>query len=85
MFNSCEHFNCDLSKWSLNSVKEAANMFYDCKALTSAPRLPKTELKNQCYSSMFAGCISLVEAPELPATKLSQLCYYSMFSGCTSL
>jgi hypothetical protein len=40
MFSECKGFNCDLSKWSLDSVKDARYMFFNCKKLTTAPKLP---------------------------------------------
>ena len=49
-------------------------LFYNCQALTSAPKLPATD-----------GCTSLTSAPELKATTLAIYCYYCMFYGCTSL
>ena len=62
-----------------------ANLFKDCKSLTSAPELPATSLTALCYSGMFYGCTNLTSAPELPATTLADGCYGQMFSGCTSL
>lgn len=61
------------------------SLFKGCCVLTSAPKLPATALKAQCYQSMFEGCTSLTQAPELPATALKNSCYHSMFKGCTSL
>ena len=61
------------------------SLFYNCKAMTSAPDLPAETLADKCYSSMFYGCTSLKTAPKLPATTLARFCYYSMFSGCTAL
>ena len=60
-------------------------LFYGCKVLTSAPKLPATNLANYCYNGMFSGCTKLESAPELPATTLARSCYESMFSGCTKL
>ena len=60
-------------------------MFRGCTNLTTAPELPATTLKNNCYSSMFADCTSLTTAPELRAPSLKTYCYQTMFSGCTSL
>lgn len=60
-------------------------MFYGCKNLTTAPKLPALELADGCYNSMFNGCTSLVESPKLHANVLSSNCYYAMFSGCTNL
>ena len=62
-----------------------SNMFYDCTALTSAPKLPNTTLASNCYDSMFWGCTSLTTAPSLPNTTLATNCYNRMFYGCTSL
>lgn len=62
-----------------------ANMFLNCKSLTTAPALPATTLANGCYYQMFYGCTSLTTAPELPATTLAEYCYRYMFYGCTSL
>jgi hypothetical protein len=60
-------------------------MFYSCTSLTTAPKLPTTELASYCYHNMFKGCTSLTTAPELPATTLARGCYYAMFRDCTSL
>ena len=60
-------------------------LFMDCKALTSAPKLPATKLASKCYSYMFKGCTNLKTAPALPATTLAQFCYQGMFKGCTNL
>ena len=61
------------------------NLFYGCRVLTSAPKLPATKLAYECYLGMFRGCTSLTSAPELPATTLANRCYSVMFYGCTSL
>ena len=60
-------------------------LFYNCKAMTSAPNLPAETLANNCYRGMFANCKNLVKAPELPAKILADDCYNSMFDGCTKL
>ena len=61
------------------------SMFYNCTALTAAPKLPATTLTSACYDSMFYNCTALTAAPELPATKLADDCYYMMFNDCTGL
>lgn len=61
------------------------SLFKCCTALTSAPELPATALKDDCYNSMFEGCTSLTKAPDLPATELKTRCYEAMFKGCTKL
>ncbi len=60
-------------------------LFKNCTQLTSAPKLPATDLADGCYANMFEGCKSLTKAPELPATKLAYGCYYLMFSDCSAL
>ena len=60
-------------------------LFKNCTQLTSAPKLPATDLADRCYANMFDGCKSLTKAPELPATKLADGCYYFMFSDCSAL
>ena len=60
-------------------------MFYNCTALTVAPKLPATTLASDCYSNMFFGCRSLVTSPELPVTTLAPGCYSYMFCGCSGL
>ena len=60
-------------------------LFKNCTQLTSAPKLPATDLADNCYFSMFGGCTSLATAPELPATDLADGCYANMFDGCKSL
>ncbi len=61
------------------------NLFYECRALTSAPKLPAKTLASDCYSHMFNGCSSLKKAPELPAETLADGCYASMFQDCYAL
>ena len=61
------------------------SLFNNCAQLTSAPKLPATDLHEEGYLGMFAGCTSLTTAPELPATNLRSKCYQAMFQGCTSL
>ena len=51
------------------------DMFYGCKALTTAPELPAKTLKTYCYQRMFYGCTSLTTAPQLPATTVAYGCY----------
>ena len=60
-------------------------MFRNCKALTTAPALPETTLKEDCYYGMFCYCTALTTAPVLPATTLVADCYKYMFYGCSSL
>ena len=60
-------------------------LFWACKALVSAPKLPSTKLAEKCYFGMFKKCTSLEIAPELPAIELAEGCYEYMFEGCTSL
>ena len=61
------------------------SMFYQCTALTTAPKLPATTLTDFCYASMFKQCTALTTAPELPAATLTESCYANMFTECTSL
>ena len=60
-------------------------LFEGCKALTKAPELPATTLKENCYDHMFKGCSGLKQASALPATTMEAECYHLMFSGCTGL
>jgi hypothetical protein len=60
-------------------------LFYNCKALTSAPDLPAKDLAGYCYCSMFEDCKILKTAPNLLATKLAERCYFRMFAYCESL
>ena len=60
-------------------------MFFGCTSLTSVPKLPATELADNCYNCMFKGCTSLTSAPELPATTLADSCYKYMFSRCAKI
>ncbi|MBR5971688.1 MAG: leucine-rich repeat protein [Paludibacteraceae bacterium] len=62
-----------------------SELFYGCTALTSAPKVPATELKHSCYALMFHGCKNLTKAPELPATTMKTHCYASMFYQCEKL
>ena len=60
-------------------------LFNNCQALTSAPKLPATDIASDCYNSMFNWCRYLKNAPELPATILKDQCYQNMFNACVSL
>ena len=60
-------------------------LFNNCQALTSAPKLPATDIASDCYNSMFYYCRYLKNAPELPATILKDQCYQNMFYACVSL
>lgn len=61
------------------------SLFNDCAVLTSAPKLPATNLAEKCYASMFKGCTNLETAPALPATYLAGYCYFYMFADCKNL
>ena len=68
------------------STKCYTDLFYECKALTTAPALPATTLANNCYQYMFYWCTWLTTAPvTLPATTLATQCYLDMFNWCTKL
>ena len=60
-------------------------MFYGCKSLTKAPKLPAVGLYKNCYESMFEGCTSLIDVPDLSCLYLANECCKRMFYGCTSL
>ena len=77
----------DYSNYDKVNTSQAcfANLFKNCKVLTSAPDLPATELAFSCYAKMFYWCPYLQNAPELPATILKDQCYQNMFWGCTRL
>ncbi len=60
-------------------------LFEGCKALSKAPELPATTLKESCYMAMFKDCEYMLQAPELPATTLADSCYAYMFSGCEDM
>ena len=77
----------DYKKYTTVSTASArfCNLFKNCKALTTAPKLPATTLAEDCYSYMFQNCTGLTSAPALPATTLATQCYQAMFSGCTGL
>lgn len=61
------------------------SLFYNCKKLTTAPKLPATKLADYCYTNMFAYCENLETAPDLPAKDLPQGCYSDMFYECKEL
>ena len=60
-------------------------LFYNCKKLTTAPKLPATKLADYCYTNMFGYCENLETAPDLPAKDLPQGCYSDMFYNCKNL
>lgn len=60
-------------------------LFYNCKKLTTAPKLPATKLADYCYTNMFGYCENLETVPDLPAKDLPQGCYSDMFYNCKNL
>lgn len=62
-----------------------ASLFYDCRELITAPKLPSIKLTYGCYGGMFSTCIKLTASPELPATELATDCYRDMFRYCNGL
>lgn len=77
----------DYDHYETVSTSEArfVKLFNNCQALTSAPKLPATDIVSDCYNSMFNWCRYLKNAPELPATILKDQCYQNMFNACVSL
>lgn len=77
----------DYDHYETVSTSEArfVKLFNNCQALTSAPKLPATDIASDCYNSMFYYCRYLKNAPELPATILKDQCYQNMFYACVSL
>ena len=77
----------DYDHYETVSTSEArfVKLFNNCQALTSAPKLPATDIASDCYNSMFNWCRYLKNAPELPATVLKDQCYQNMFNTCVSL
>ena len=77
----------DYDHYETVSTSEArfVKLFNNCQALTSAPKLPATDIASDCYNSMFNWCRYLKYAPELPATVLKDQCYQNMFNACVSL
>ena len=77
----------DWENYSTVSTNEArfVNLFHKCSVLTSAPKLPSTELATYCYFRMFNFCTALEIAPVLPAETLAKSCYWEMFNFCTAL
>ena len=76
----------DYDHYETVSTSEArfVKLFNNCQALTSAPKLPATDIASDCYNSMFNWCRYLKNAPELPATVLKDQCYQNMFNACVS-
>lgn len=60
---------------TLSTSSTFTRLFTTCASLTSAPELPATTMKAECYRGMFENCASLTSAPELPATTLATQCY----------
>lgn len=77
----------DYDHYETVSTSEArfVKLFNNCQVLTSAPKLPATDIASDCYNSMFYYCRYLKNAPELPATILKDQCYQNMFYACVSL
>lgn len=62
-----------------------ADLFKDCKILTSTPIMSAVNLAKLCYASMYNGCDTLTNIRSLPATTLVDSCYCSMFNSCRSI
>ena len=77
----------DYSNYDKVNTSQArfVKLFNNCQALTSAPKLPATDIASDCYNGMFYYCRYLKYAPELPATILKDQCYQNMFYACVSL
>ena len=77
----------DYSNYDKVNTSQArfVKLFNNCQALTSAPKLPATDIASDCYNGMFYYCRYLKNAPELPATILKDQCYQNMFNACVSL
>ena len=72
-----------LQDWNNYNTVETQNarfcgLFFNCRALTSAPELPATVLAESCYKSMFSGCVKLSSvtmlAPSDQITSASDCC-----------
>ncbi len=59
-------------------------LFKNCAALTTAPKLPATEVSQFGYVNMFEGT-GIAETPELPATTIRDGAYWGMFRNCKNL
>lgn len=55
------------------------NLFTKCEGLISSPKLPFTELTEQCYLRMFLSS-GLLLPPELPASIIPTAAYGAMFA-----
>ena len=62
MFQGCENFNSDLSKWDVSSVKDMYAMFWDCENFNSD--LSNWDVSNVTdMRNMFYSCDSLKNKP----------------------
>ena len=62
MFEECEKFNCDLSKWDVSNVDNMLGMFRDCiKFNCDLSKWDVSSVKNMV--EMFDGCKSLKQIP----------------------
>lgn len=59
-------------------------LFKNNPSMKSAPRIPYTDLKEECFKEMFYNT-GIKEAPHLPAMNLVRDCYASMFYNDSSL
>jgi len=87
MFEGCSNLSKvqDLCVETFTGKNNCASMFMNCTSLTTSPKLPATNLTDQCYFAMFANCSNLSSAPALNAAEVPNKCYQQMFFGCTSL
>ena len=84
MFQYCENFNCDLSKWDVSNVKRMILMFQDCEKF-EGKGLDKWKTTNFVHTNnMFLGCKNF--NCDLSKWNLKNILDMNgMFDGCTSL
>ena len=63
MFNDCNKFDCDLSKWNVSKLKYASYMFYNCKSFEGKglENWDAINIKNMQF--MFYNCKLLKNKP----------------------
>ena len=63
------------------NVTNMSNMFQNCSALTTIPKLDTSKVTTMYY--MFRDCTNLTSIPQLDTSKVTDMTY--MFKGCSKL
>ncbi len=81
MFNGMKNLQSVIISGATNGITTCANMFQNCRALTSAPLFDTSSVTSM--NNMFSGCLSLTYVPLYNTASVTNMS--SMFASCVSL